>query len=239
MSVMLSMPNFSRNASASTIAVIDSPITAAAGTAHESARSLKARVGFPVARSTVRRALAIVEIGFIAAERVAGVAGCVDLGLHPFRDIGVGAADLRLVGLGRLQGGALLGVGGRPDSVDRACYLDPEPGEELLGNPAGRHPRGSLAGAGSFQDVAQVVEIVLLHPGEIGVTGTGQRDPIRRILDRVRGHTMFPVGVVVVADEHGDGRAQGVPVAHPAQKLDLVPLYLLAPAAAVTLLPAG
>jgi hypothetical protein len=50
---------------------------------------------------------------------------------------------------------------------------------------------------------------------------------------------MFPVGVVVVADEHGDGRAQGIPVAHTTQKLDLVLLYLLAPAATVTFLPAG
>src|SRR5215212_7550088 len=69
---MLSLPNFSRKASASTIAAMDSPITAAAGTAQESARSLKARVGSPVARSTVRRVLAIVEIGFIAAEITTG-----------------------------------------------------------------------------------------------------------------------------------------------------------------------
>src|SRR5215217_5595138 len=72
MSVMLSIPNFSRNASASTMAAMDSPITAAAGTAHESARSLKARVGSPVARSTVRRALAMVEMGFIAAAITTG-----------------------------------------------------------------------------------------------------------------------------------------------------------------------
>jgi hypothetical protein len=72
MSVMLSAPNFSRNASASTMATIDSPITAAAGTAQESARSLKARAGSPVERSTVRRAFAMVEIGFIAAATTTG-----------------------------------------------------------------------------------------------------------------------------------------------------------------------
>jgi hypothetical protein len=50
---------------------------------------------------------------------------------------------------------------------------------------------------------------------------------------------MFPVGVVPVADEHGNGRAQGVAVAHTAKKLDLVSLYLLAPSPPVTFLPAG
>src|ERR671932_165562 len=64
---MLSAPNFSRNASARTIATIASPITAAADTAEVSARSRKAREGSWVDRSTVRNALAIVEIGFIAA----------------------------------------------------------------------------------------------------------------------------------------------------------------------------
>src|SRR5215204_4505845 len=42
---MLSPPNFSRNASASTTATIASPISAAAGTAQESARSRKALGG--------------------------------------------------------------------------------------------------------------------------------------------------------------------------------------------------
>src|SRR4029450_1718409 len=53
MSVMVSAPNFSRKASARTTATIDSPITAAAGTAQESARSLKARAGSPVGRARV------------------------------------------------------------------------------------------------------------------------------------------------------------------------------------------
>src|SRR5215212_8522599 len=44
----------------------------AQGTGQESARSLKALVGSPVARSTVRRALAIVEMGFIAAAITTG-----------------------------------------------------------------------------------------------------------------------------------------------------------------------
>jgi hypothetical protein len=50
---------------------------------------------------------------------------------------------------------------------------------------------------------------------------------------------MLPVSVVVVADKHGDRGAQRATVAHAAQELDLILLYLLATAPAVTLLPAG
>src|SRR5918998_1297308 len=282
MSAMLSAPNFSRKASARTTATMDSEMTAAAGTAQESARSLKARAGSPVERSPVRRALAIVEIGFaaeavadarrvvlagedlvlhlaraarreveahpelyafygvdghdgggepgvelvapvhvgaearratlghddeLAAQGVAGVAGRVDLGLHTLRYLGVGATHLGLVGLARLQGRPLLGVGDGPYAVDRALHPDAELGEELLGDAASGYPGHRLARAGALEDVAQVVEGVLLHPRQVRVPGPGKGDRLRGLFGWLGGHAVAPVCVVVVADDHRDRRA--------------------------------
>src|SRR5215216_3941659 len=172
-------------------------------------------------------------------EGVAGVAGGVDLRLHPLRDIRVGTAHLGLIRGGGVECGLFLGISDGTDPVDRAFYLDPELGQKLLCHATCCHAGRSLAGAGTFEDISQVVEVVLLHPGKVGVTGPGQCDLLRWILDRFWAHAMFPVGVVSVADEHSYGRAQSVTVAHTAKKLDLVFLYLLAPTPPVTFLPAG
>src|SRR5438477_1798566 len=64
---MLSPPNFSRNASASTMAIMASPTTPAAGTAQTSLRSTTASTASFVARSTDLSGVRSVERGFIAA----------------------------------------------------------------------------------------------------------------------------------------------------------------------------
>src|SRR5262245_38049505 len=62
-----SPPNFSMTASASTMATIASPTTAAAGTAQTSLRSIVAGLSVIVARSTERSGFISVEIGFMYA----------------------------------------------------------------------------------------------------------------------------------------------------------------------------
>ena len=69
---MLSPPNLSRNAAASTIAIIASPTTPAAGTAHTSLRSTTASTASLVCTSTERSGLRSVEMGFIAARTITG-----------------------------------------------------------------------------------------------------------------------------------------------------------------------
>src|SRR4029079_17720854 len=62
---MKSPPNFSSSASASTIATIASPTTAAAGTAQTSLRSTVAGLSVMVVKSTERSGFISVEIGFM------------------------------------------------------------------------------------------------------------------------------------------------------------------------------
>src|SRR5213080_3637686 len=69
---MLSPPNFSRNASASTMAIMASPTTPAAGTAQTSLRSTTASTASFVARSTDLSGVRRVERGFIAARTTTG-----------------------------------------------------------------------------------------------------------------------------------------------------------------------
>src|ERR687886_268557 len=153
MSVMLSAPNFSRKASARTMATIDSPITAAAGTAQESARSLKARAGSPVERSTVRRALAIVEIGFIDAATTTGSPLVIPPSRPPRRLLARagGSSPGRISSCTSLERRALLRVGDPSYAVDRALYADAEIGEELLGYTPRGDPGRRLAGAGALE----------------------------------------------------------------------------------------
>src|SRR5919112_3094477 len=89
-----------------------------------------------------------------------------------------------------MERGLFLGKSDGADPVDRAFYLDPELGQELLCHAACCNAGRSLACAGTFENVSQVVEIVLLHPGKVGVAGPGQCDLLRWILDRFWGHAM-------------------------------------------------
>ena len=68
----VSAGNVSSTASASTNANSDSPITAAAGTAQTSLRSIYALVASPVRRSTDGNGFIKVEIGFIATRTTIG-----------------------------------------------------------------------------------------------------------------------------------------------------------------------
>jgi hypothetical protein len=121
--------------------------------------------------------------------------------------------------------------------------VDVERGEELAGQSTGSDAGSGLAGTGALEDVAHVAAVVLERPGEIGMTGTRachRRAPGARRLGRRLGrdvHRLLPVLPVAIADQHGDGAAERVALAHAAQDLRRVHLDLHAAAAAVAELP--
>ena len=116
--------------------------------------------------------------------------------------------------------------------------FNPELGQELLDYGADGHPGRGFAGAGAFEDVAGVGQVVFDGSGEIGVAGAGARNGL--VLRRVAGfdrHGFGPVLPIGVGDDHGDGGADGVALAHSGDNGDAIRLDLHASAAAVTLLP--
>ena len=113
--------------------------------------------------------------------------------------------------------------------------------QELLGDGAESDPRRGLPGGRTLENRAGVVETVLLHAGQIGVTGTraGQRGVAGQAgkhlaVHRVRGHDLLPLGPLGVADLHRDRAAEGDAVTHSAQQGDHVLLEFHPGAAAVT-----
>ena len=80
---------------------------------------------------------------------------------------------------------------------------------------AQRHPRRGLPGGGALQDRPGLVEVVLLHADQVGVTGprTGQRGVAGQrlelgLVDRVGRHHLLPLGPLGVADPDRDRAAE-------------------------------
>ena len=124
------------------------------------------------------------------------------------------------------------------DPRDVRAHLHAELAQEGLGEPAGRHPRGGLAGRGALEHVAHVRVPVLLDAGEVGVAGARQVHLLHLGLHRPRVHPLLPVLVVAVLDPHRHGAAQRAPVTDSGDD-PLVLLDLHAPAAAVPKLAPG
>ena len=102
----------------------------------------------------------------------------------------------------------------------RICGV--ELAEQRLGQRAGGDPGRGLAGAGPLQDVAGVVEAVLLHPDEVGVAGPGLAQRALGGAGR-RGHLVLPFPAhSVLWITTATGRAEGAAVADPAEELDPV-----------------
>ena len=149
------------------------------------------------------------------AERVAVGAGGVDRGL-PALSL---AADLE----------------------HRTRDRDPELAQQCLRDGAGGDEDGRMASACPLERVPDVVVPVLEHSGEVGVTRPRQRHRLRSLAGRLALrrpgiHPPLPVLVVAVADDEREWRAERAPVPEAGEHLDLVPLELLARAAAVALL---
>ena len=106
--------------------------------------------------------------------------------------------------------------------VGHVCLTDPKDVahdvhayrvQERLGERAGHDACGRLTGARAFEHVTCVVERVLLHAREIGVTRTRCGEALARRPGR-RGHLFLPLGPLGVQDLDGDGRTKGAAVAH-------------------------
>ena len=131
-------------------------------------------------------------------------------------------------------------------TVDRARHLhgadlhhvgqhaDPQLGQERLAARPDRDPGGGLPRAGALQDVAHVVEPVLLHAHQVRVPGprTGQtRVGILRALDR---HEVRVLRLELdVRDRDRHRRPEALPVAHARQDLEPVRLEALPAASSV------
>jgi hypothetical protein len=96
--------------------------------------------------------------------------------------------------------------------------------EEAHRDPPQRHSGGGLPGAGPFQDRPGLVEVVLLHPGEVRVAGPwpGQGRVARLArqhvgVDGVGRHHRLPLRPLRVADLDGDRPALGLAVAYATQ----------------------
>ncbi len=173
-----------------------------------------------------------------AAQGVAVVAGLVDERHHLGLALAVEGAQRRaVVDLEHLLPARRRRVGAdRSQRADAAADLDPELGQQHLGEGAGGDPGGALPRRGALEHVAQVAAQVLEAAGEVGVARPGRAHPPELGLGRVdleRVHHRLPVGEVAVLDPQRDRRAQGLAAAHAAADLDLVGLDLHPPAAAV------
>ena len=106
------------------------------------------------------------------AERVSGLRRVLDRRDHPGFGLGVEAAHRRLVDgveIGGL-GPPIRRCAHRAEGDHVAQDLHAEPRQQLLRERAGRDARRGLARAGSLEHVAGVVEAVLLHAHEVGVS---------------------------------------------------------------------
>jgi len=114
----------------------------------------------------------------------------------------------------------------------------PDRRQELPGEGAGGDARRGLAGAGSLEDVAGVVEAVLEEPWEVRVAGTWQMDLLDTLAALPRSHPLDPVLVVAIGDEQRDRAAESPAVADAGADLGAVLLDLHPAAAAVAELAA-
>src|SRR5207244_9987075 len=92
--------------------------------------------------------------------------------------------------------------------------------------------------AGTFEDVAYVVEAVLDHARQIGVARTQACHRWWRLGHRLDVHLALPVRPVAVLDHHGDRSAHRHAVSHAGDDLDAVVLDLLASTPTVAALAA-
>ena len=113
-------------------------------------------------------------------------------------------------------------------------HADPELGEERLAAGADRDTGGRLAGAGSLQDVAHVVEPVLLHAHQVRVARPRTGQPRVGILSALDRHQLRVLRLELdVRDRDRHRGAEALPVAHPRQDLEPVRLEPLPSAASV------
>ena len=123
---------------------------------------------------------------------------------------------------------------------DMGADIDAEILQNAPGDGCGGNPCGSLACAGAFQHVAKVAVLILQRTGKVGMArhNTGMRLAVNFGSNIGYGHSVAPIGEILVLDPHRDWRAEGHAVTHTSTNLGAVFLYLHPAARAVSLLTA-
>ena len=181
------------------------------------------------------------------ADGVAGAVGLVHHFLHARFDSGIHAAEQDLAALAQRHQFRPLHRAVEPDRThgdDMAQHLDAEFAQKRFGHGPDSDAGGGLAGAGAFQNIPGVVKIVLDRARQIGMSRprSRHRPPlvlrpggVPGVLD---GQGFGPVPPVLILDDDGHRRADGVGVAHPGHNFRAIGFDLHAAAAAVALLAA-
>ena len=126
---------------------------------------------------------------------------------------------------------------GRADARDVAEHVDSKRRQNLLGQPADRHPRRGLARRRPLEHVANIFEIVFEHARQVGMAGPRPRDDFgRAAIVRVGGHFLDPVLEVAILDDERDRTAERFAEADAGNRPHLVLLDQHPAAAPVTLL---
>ena len=193
--------------------------------AHQRLREQAVDLAVPVHVRTETRRHAVAEHLDDPAEGVADLRGRFDLGDHRRLGVRVEAPHRGLVDHVEIVGrGTPLGRRARRTHLDHvADDLRADLREHQLGERPGRDPSCGLSRAGALEHVAGVVEAVLLHADEIGVTGPGLAQRLLRRAGRRR-HLLLPLRPLGVVDHDRDRRPEREAVADAAEDLDVVAL---------------
>ena len=168
-----------------------------------------------------------------AADGVAGFLGGIDGVDHLKFRFRVGASDRRGLDLLPVDVAVHLGANAA-DYQGVAANLHAKFLQQPTGHGSRRHPRRRLPCAGTLQHIPDVVVAVLHGAGEVGVAGADAGDPVNCFLHGIHAHNRGPVDPILVFDGHGDGAAEGAPVADAGNHVGpiLLNLHPTAPAVA-------
>ena len=194
-----------------------------------------------------------------AAERVPGLLGGVDLHDHGGAGSGIGAAHgvgVETLSVLSSRRRHVIWQGDSPDAYDVADQPDTgNLGQDGLGECPQRHTGGGLASRGPLQDRAGLIQVVLEHPRQVRMPGTGAGQGtitgdltlvagarVNEQLMRVHGvgaHHGGPLGPLGVADLQRDGATDGTAMTDTAQDPQLIALEGLASTTTVPQTPPG
>src|SRR6187402_32395 len=173
-------------------------------------------------------------------DRVSGAEDLIDFRLHALLGFGVDAVEkdrLLLREIDELLPHVRALQLCLSDADDMREDLNAEFAQKHLGDGSARNARRGLARRSAFEDVARIGKVVLQCARQIGVAGAGRGHCL--VLLRIAafdGKDLFPVLPVAIGYLHGDGRTDGLAMAHAGADMRCVALNPHTSAATVALL---